>query len=274
MTRSLLVLFAGLALAACGNNSGGGSKSPDGGGAVDSGGTTTPGGPEFLSFGTNITTMTESDTVTFVAVLTSPEGLSNLVGGHLTDPTGQIQFGAFTATNQGSYSLSLTWTQIYQATSCQFVGQSSVHFVAEFFDVQGRNTTKDVTLTLACQGATWGTCSGPCYDFANDFEHCGGCGTCDGIGTTEVSCSQGSCVAEFGDDSHTMSCMAICAAASGTCSTACGNFPGNVSSHGDYECTDAQSTQDDFACGDVPPATEDSCPIIGHVCCCGIVPAG
>jgi hypothetical protein len=29
-----------------------------------------------------------------------------------------------------------------------------------------------------------------------------------------------------------------------------------------------------FACSDDPPATESACPITGHGCCCGIVPAG
>lgn len=149
MTRALSIVFAVLALAACNNSSHGNNASPDGGtardgavshdGAVDGGGTMTPGGPEFLSFGTNITTMSETDTVTFVAVLTDPQGLTNLVGGHLTDPTGQIQFGAFIATTQGSYSLSLTWPQIYEATNFQFVGQGPIEFIAEFFDVQGRS---------------------------------------------------------------------------------------------------------------------------------------
>jgi hypothetical protein len=279
MTRVLfIVVVAGLVACGNGNNraSPDGGTSRDGGGShdasVDAGGTSTPGGPEFLSFGTNITTMSESDTVTFVAVLTDPEGLANLVGGHLTDPSGQIQFGAFIATNQGSYSLSLTWPQIYQATNFQFVGQGPVKFVAEFFDVQGRNTTKDTTLTLACQSATWGTCGGTCYDFQNDSAHCGGCGTCNSV-SSGTSCSAGACAVEVDDSSDTDSCMSACAAANGTCSTACSEFE-NVASIGEYTCTNASPMDYGFACGDVPPATEASCPITARACCCGIVPPG
>jgi hypothetical protein len=278
MTRALFIVVA---LAAC-NTSGNGNKaSVDGGtahdgsvshdGSVDAGGTTTPGGPEFLSFGTNITTMTETDTVTFVAVLTDPQGLSNLVGGHLTDPTGQIQFGAFTATNQGSYSLSLTWSQIYEATNFQFVGQGPIKFIAEFFDVQGRNTTKDATLTLACEAATWGTCGGTCYDFANDSSHCGGCGTCASVSGT--TCQSGACAVEVEDASDASSCLAACAAANGTCSTTCSEFEG-VASIAEYTCTNQTPTDYGLACSDVPPSTESSCPITAHACCCGVVPAG
>lgn len=277
MTRSLLVAFVALAACTPSSNSGkadGGGTSPhdDGGSTADSGGTTTPGGPMFLSFGTNITTMTESDTVTFVAVLTDPQGLTNLVGGHLTDPTGQIQFGAFIATNQGSYSLSLTWTQIYQATNFQFVGQGPVHFVAEFFDVQGRNTTKDSTLTLACMASTWGTCGGTCFDFANDNQHCGGCGTCDSL-SSGTTCAQGACGVDVEDTSHTKSCNTVCAGANGTCGTTCADFD-NFGGVGEYTCTNAQAMDYGFACSDVPPATETSCPITDHFCCCDIVPAG
>jgi hypothetical protein len=279
MTRALCIAFA---LAACTSSSNGNKSSPDGGtardggstshdGSVDAGGTTTPGGPEFLSFGTNITTMTESDTVTFVAVLTDPQGLVNLVGGHLTDPTGQIQFGAFTATNQGSYSLSLTWPQIYQATSFQFVGQGPAKFVAEFFDVQGRNTTKDATLTLACQASTWGTCGGTCYDFANDSAHCGGCGTCSSV-SSNTSCASGACAVNVEDASDASSCMATCAAANGTCATACQSFD-SFASVAEYTCTNQSPMDFGLTCSDVPPATESSCPITDHVCCCGIVPA-
>jgi hypothetical protein len=268
--RAMFVLVC--ALAGCSNSPG--KDSPDGGGSGSGSGsgTMTPGGPEFLSFGTNITTMT--DTVTFVAVLTDPQGLSNLVGGHLTDPTGQIQYGAFIATNQGSYSLSLTWTQIYQATNFQFTGQDQVKFVAEFFDVQGRNTTKPSTLTLECKAATWGTCGGTCYDFQNDTAHCGGCGTCSSITTTSgTTCSLGACNFEVEDTSKTKSCAATCAAENGTCVTTCTGFE-NFGGIGEYMCTTQNPTDIGFACSDVPPATENSCPITAHGCCCGIVPAG
>ena len=269
MMRSLFIVVVA-AVAAC-NSGNGSTASPDGGalhngdGSVDAGGTSTPGGPELLSFGTNVTTMTEADTVTFVAVLTDPQGLSNLVGGHLSDPTGQTQYGAFIATNQGSYSLSLTWSQIYQATSFQFVGKTSIKFVAEFFDVQGRSTTRDTTLTLACPAAAWGTCGGGCYDFANDENHCGGCGACD----SGTGCSAGACAVFINDASDAKSCMATCAAAHGTCSTGCPAFD-NVASIAEYTCTDENSTDLDLACSDVPPATDSNCPITSHSCCCGI----
>ena len=68
--------------------------------------------------------------------MTHPQGVADLVGGHLTDPTGAIQYGAFIASQQGSYSLSLDWDQIYQSTQFQFVGQTQISFVAQFFDAR------------------------------------------------------------------------------------------------------------------------------------------
>ena len=136
----------------------------------------TQGGPEFLSFGTNITTMTSTDTATFVAVLTHPQGIADLVGGHLTDSTGAIQYGAFVADQQGSYSLSLTWNQIYQATSFQFEAQDQVEFVAEVLRRTGpaRATEARHAHARVPGRDPYGTCSGTCFDFASNNTNCGG----------------------------------------------------------------------------------------------------
>lgn len=61
--------------------------------------------PVFLSFGTDVTSLTEGGTVTFTAVLTDPDGLMDLVGGTLLDAAGVARYGAFMASGgTGSYA--------------------------------------------------------------------------------------------------------------------------------------------------------------------------
>ena len=255
-----IVLLAIAAIAACGS-----TTNTTGG---DAGDVMTQGGPEFLSFGTNLTTMTSTDTATFVAVLTHPQGIADLVGGHLTDSTGAIQYGAFVADQQGSYSLSLSWKQIYQATSFQFDAQDQVEFVAEFFDVQGRRATKHVTLTLACPGATYGTCGGACFDFASDHANCGGCKkTC-----AQGTCGQNGCGGiDVVDSTMSMTCTEICAQKGGSCDMTCGGYDNN-SNVAEYQCSGQPFADHYFACDQAPPATDGGCPIDFHGCCCAVPP--
>lgn len=231
-----------------------GMSTPDANGMQD------PGGPEFLSFGTNVTTVMDGDTVKFVAVLTHPDGLQALAGGHLTDATGMIQFDAFVADQQGSYSVSLTWDQIYTATKFQFVGMDQMTFVAEFFDTKGRKASKSATLTLACMSATAGTCMTTCRDFAIDRFNCGGCGKdCSTIGSND--CAQGGCNYSAPQSSTVMSCADICAAEGATCSPTGGFYSA-------YRCATSQILNIDLTCTQLPPAADMGCPFFAVECRC------
>jgi hypothetical protein len=236
-----------------------------------------PGGPIFLSFGTNVTMLLQNapqNSVVFVAVVTHPLGVADLVGGHLTDSTGAIQYGAFVASQQGSYSLTLDWDQIYQATHFQFTGQTQVGFVAEFFDTQGRKATRSTTLTLSCPGASWGTCGESCTDLQNDRLNCGSCGTSCTFVSFSDTCAAGLCQdARIKDPSLSQSCQAVCAAHGGTCSSGC-NIT-NVAGKPDqtqYMCSVQAYYYVDGACTDVPPSSDMGCPPTDHTCCCNAHP--
>lgn len=265
IAKTHLMLSLCLAASACG-----GSSSPGTDGGTD------PNGPRFLSFGTNVTTLAQTtpanpdshDSVTFVAVVTHPQGVADLVGGHLTDATGNIQFGAFIASQQGSYSLSLTWDQIYQATQFQFTDKKQMTFEAQFFDAQGRSATNTTTLTLACGGgASWGTCDSECQDLQNDVMNCGTCGgRCSTVGSTK--CQQGLCAdADVVDPTFTMTCNQLCAAHGGVCGSG-----GYV----EYDCTGGPYYFQSPGCGELPASMYMGCPAntsLGYQCLCSIPPA-
>lgn len=45
-----------------------------------------PEGPQYLQFSTNVTTVHNTDTVIFTAVLTDPDGIDDIIGGSLVNP--------------------------------------------------------------------------------------------------------------------------------------------------------------------------------------------
>lgn len=165
--RALLTVTMGwaLAVAGCGgpDDTGGpgGPASPDAGPVASD-----PAAPRFLSFGTNVTSLTEDESVIFTAVLTDPDGIDDLIGGSLTSPDGQVQYGAFATSGQeGSYTITLSWEAMHQAQDITFATGEPRQFRAEFFDVAGHAVTRMVTIGLTCDGqyACGGACRDMCY---------------------------------------------------------------------------------------------------------------
>lgn len=172
------VLLAAL-LCAC--SSSGGTAGPDG---------STGGGPHdpvFLTFGTNVSSLTENQSVVFSAVLTDPDGIDDLIGGTLQSPDGTISYGAFATSGQeGAYSLAITWDAIQQSQDITFKQGQTRMFMAEFFDAAGHKTQKTIGLQLTCNGIY--ACSGHCYS------------QCGAMSTNREACT-GVCAA-----SHDMTC--------------------------------------------------------------------
>ncbi|MGE0867584.1 MAG: hypothetical protein AB7P03_03415 [Kofleriaceae bacterium] len=216
-------------------------------------------GPVFLSFGVNVGQLTEDESVVFTAVLTDPNGIDDLIGGTLTSPDGTIQYGAFATSGQeGSYSLALTWAQISQTQTLEFVDEESREFLAAFFDVAGSKTTRTVSVRFYCP--VGGACGGLCKDFQNDPEHCGGCGlSADG-------CSQGAPYSWtcFANQQEPITCNEACQSRGSTCSNAC-TFGGSKNKGQLYDITETCSG----------PAFVESCEHILNTyfyddtsCCC------
>lgn len=145
----------------------GGASSAEGGrgpsSSPDSGVIGEPGGPVLLSVTTNVDRLTEGQSVRFVVLATHPGGLANLVGGKLSTPDGTKTYGAFTADQQGTYSLDLTWDQIdivaKAAVPSGGVEPRKLH--VEVFDTEGRKAEKAVSLSLFCPAGS-GTVDGRC----------------------------------------------------------------------------------------------------------------
>jgi hypothetical protein len=226
----------GAASSSSGHTSSTGGVSGTGtGGASESSSTTTTasssggsgGPPVFLDFGTNVTSITVGQSVTFTAVLTDPNGIGDLVGGALTDQYGAT-YGAFQASGMmGSFDLTVSWAQMQQAHSIDFAygtnGQRT--FTAKFFDMAGKSAEMMATITLTCSMGSmeWQAIAGACYNTMNDPNNCGGIGiSCGGA----IKCYEGEC-AQVGNcttASTTMSsCNVICAAMQKTCANECGN---------------------------------------------------
>jgi hypothetical protein len=164
MTR-VLTLVAVLATAC---SSSPGSMSDDdthdgSGSGSGSGSASSTSSPKFLSFGTNVSTLTEDQEIVFSAVLTDPDGIDDLIGGMLQSGDGKITYGAFaTSDNEGAYSLALSWGDIQEAQDISFKQNESRTFMAEFFDAEGNTVNQQVTVQLTCGGRF--ACSGTCQE--------------------------------------------------------------------------------------------------------------
>lgn len=187
--------------------------------------------PRFLTFGTNVTSLTEGQAVTFTAVLTDPNGIDDLIGGSLTSLDETIQYGAFATTGQeGAYTMQLSWASINQAEALTFHKTTTRSFRAVFYDTAGHRVNKDIQLSLTCsENACDGQCSGYCVAESNERK----------------------------------SCDAICAARGRQQCRPKDNRP--YFCFGNGNCTISKNMQ---SCTAVPPATVDLLPFFASSCSC------
>lgn len=187
--------------------------------APTTGPTSMPGGPMFLSFSANVSSLTQDESVTFTAILTDPDGLTDIAGGSLRSGDESLEFGPFiTAGQPGTYSISLTWAQIHQTETIEFDGGELPRtFRAVFFDQDGLKATQDITLPLVCAGGA--ACDGACTDLAIDGLNCGECRyTCRG---GPEACEAGACTPGLSTcinyDQGLDTCTAACQSFGETC---------------------------------------------------------
>jgi hypothetical protein len=155
--------------------------------------------PEILSFTSNRTTITNFNTAVISAVVTDPDGVADLLGGVLFDPSTNGTYGTFIATGAGTFSIDVDWDVLDPVRSIEFTSSATRILRGRFFDQGGLEAFADVTVTLRCDDNTERACDGQCgfercngtcqrsTSFSND-DNCGGCG---------VSCGNGFC--EFND---------------------------------------------------------------------------
>ena len=261
-----------VALAACSNSSsppGGGP--PDGGGRIDAmkppidSSMTSTGQIKILSLTTTVSTVTggvplatESNSVTFVAIVTDTKGLDTIAGGQLVDDTGAT-YAAFEAgTNKGTYTCTLTYQQMNQIKAIDFpVGGGMVNFTAKFFDNDANVATSSLPVHLACRDNTnglIGACGGSCSDQSIDPANCGMCGNPCAKGTYCAGTCQAAMIDGNNDTNciltrsidHTSTCVDICTAAGKHCVNSTTPFTG-IELWTDLACTSANTNI--AACG-------------------------
>lgn len=190
---------------------------------------TQDGAPVIINFGTNVTQLTEGESVLFSAVVTDPDGVDDVIGGQLTSPDGNIIYGTFIATAmEGAYEVTVSWAEIHQAETIEFEGAESVRtFRAEFYDQTAKKANATVDLSLHCGGIA--ACGGSCTDLASDHEHCGTCARqCDYLdgGNGEWgTCTNGQCDDSLGpclmESDGFADCTDYCASIGESCSAGC-----------------------------------------------------
>jgi len=190
--------------------------------------------PQILTLSTNTSTLTEKDQLVVTAVVTDTDGVDDLIGGALDDPSTTGTYGAFaTSAAEGAYELTLPWGAIEEVDTINTpIGGASRDFRARFFDQAGNVAEQTVTVTLHCSMSGYALCGGQCTDLATDPQNCGKCGVtipdgaeCDGgrpscvMGpeNTVAACSDG--CSNDGDayiDCNDYDCCDVVACAKGT----------------------------------------------------------
>jgi hypothetical protein len=128
-----------------------------------------------LSISESVPSITQGGSFTVVAIVTDSQGLSNLAGGQLKSSGGAV-LGAFLATTQGTYSLTVSWNQLNSGTPLTFVRKTSFAMEAIFYNAQGAHTSQSLSIQLTCGSATStdAACEGECVNLLT-AQHCGSC---------------------------------------------------------------------------------------------------
>src|SRR5688572_30415979 len=121
--RWLGILLSIHGICACSGSSGAEKKTDASAPVPDSSISEDPGGPVFLSFGSDVPELSAGQSVTFTVVLTDPDGIDDLIGGSLKSEDGKSTYGAFVTSGQeGSYSLTVGWAQMNRVEPIDFRG--------------------------------------------------------------------------------------------------------------------------------------------------------
>jgi hypothetical protein len=180
---------------------GGGGGSGGGFGGGGGGGGSSSNDPLIHSFTASRTTLTESQSVTFAAVVAFPASATLPISARLLSDDGALLYGTFAANAQtGSFTLTLSWQQIDARQSIDFQSDQTRVFRAVFGDSAGHSASATVDVTLTCGGAP--ACRGACIVPTNP--------------TPPPACG-----IQHVTSDQAMSCDAICALSQLTCVPDC-----------------------------------------------------
>lgn len=240
------------------------------------------GGPMIVDFGTNVSMITEGETVIFTATVIDPDGPDDIQGGSLKNEDGSSNFGAFNDNGNGTFSIELTWADISQTELLQFDGSESRTFRAEFFDNMGKMAWQTTNISFTCDGGcAW---DGHCPDTQTDDAHCGTCGhecIISDFGG-DGHCEAGQCGAILSECALSVnppqSCSTVCANQGLTCAGAvCGSgdvllFAWHMAYPNNVEACQDLDTQEGIAYAEAPCTYPNAAlGIVGQTqyrCCC------
>ncbi len=149
------------------------------------------GAPVVMELLANTAMITESEPITFTAIVVDPDGLDTIVGGKLTTEDGSGFYGAFAHIGGGTFQIVLTFELIGQSSKIEFVGPEQARvFKADFVDVDGNHGAATIEIKLSC--ASQAACASKCVDLSDDDDNCGQCGkVCDP--DAYLQCKDGMC---------------------------------------------------------------------------------
>ena len=197
--------------------------------------------PVILSFTSNVAAITEGESVTFSIIATDPDGVDDIIGGTMGDPSTGMTYGALaTSAAEGAYTITLSWDEIHRVRPIDFTTATPRTFEVTIFDVAGSSVTATRDITLTCDGevACDGMCGPPRWD-----DHCGTCGNACLGGGTCGSDAAGAYVCQCGGANEAYctgrGCIATTTVADcGGCGIACSGATSVCSGRtGTYGCT-------------------------------------
>lgn len=186
-------------------------------------GTASMNSPQILSFNSNVSSITNRESVVISIVATDPDGIDDIIGGTLNDPTSGSSYGALVAEGNGSFSLTVSWSDMDRVRPIEFMGTGSRELQAEIFDVAGNRALDSIQITLTC--STSAACAGSCVSLDRE-SNCGACGN---------QCMDGT----------------ECAANGGSFSCQCPEFTDRCP--GSTQCEFLESEENCGACGNTCP---------------------
>ena len=125
--------------------------------------------PSILTLSVTPFPLTEGEIATFSALVSDPEGDSDVVSARLFD--GERTYGDFSYVGDGVWQVSVSWDEL---GSLEFEADATRTFSATFTDRGGESATAEVDLLLTCGELS--ACASTCVDRGVDTMNCGQCG--------------------------------------------------------------------------------------------------